>query len=244
MRYLGGKSRLAQQIAQVVAKLASGSSGRYVEPFVGGGSVLEAVAEREIFRRVEAGDLREDLILMWQALQAGWNPPESVPFEQYEILRKALPSALRGFAGFGASFGGHFFGPYARHTAGVEDDVTVQASRRSVLRQTRAFGKVRFRWRHYEEWLFNPCDVVYCDPPYAGTAGYRGLQKFDHAVFWAWCTQQSLNGARVLVSEFKAPPGWLRVDRVVRESGFNLSEQGDLVDALFMHERLAHLAFD
>lgn len=46
-----------------------------------------------------------------------------------------------------------------------------------------------------------PGSVIYCDPPYAGTAEYKE-GAFDHAAFWQWCREQR---NPVFVSEYSAP---------------------------------------
>ena len=46
-----------------------------------------------------------------------------------------------------------------------------------------------------------PNSVIYCDPPYTGTAKYKE-GAFNHEVFWEWCREQS---NPVFVSEYKAP---------------------------------------
>jgi DNA adenine methylase len=45
-----------------------------------------------------------------------------------------------------------------------------------------------------------PNSVIYCDPPYKGTAGY--LSDFDHDKFWDWARSQPYP---VFVSEYTAP---------------------------------------
>ena len=64
-----------------------------------------------------ASDSHEDLILMWQALMRGeMEPFADVTEVEYAALKTAAPSARRGFVGFGASFGGGWFGGYGRHS--------------------------------------------------------------------------------------------------------------------------------
>jgi len=43
--------------------------------------------------------------------------------------------------------------------------------------------------------------VIYCDPPYKGTAGYNGT-TFDHEAFYAWAERQTLP---VFISEYAMP---------------------------------------
>lgn len=99
--YMGGKSRIASKIRE---HLISHGATRYVEPFVGGGAVLTAVAGD--FAEITANDAHEDLIDLYRALQAGWVPPEVVTEEEFNALRSADPSPLRTFAGFCCSYGG------------------------------------------------------------------------------------------------------------------------------------------
>ena len=48
--------------------------------------------------------------------------------------------------------------------------------------------------------------VIYCDPPYKGTAKY--LHEFDHEAFYSWCLEQTLP---IFISEYDMPR-----DRFVR----------------------------
>lgn len=52
-------------------------------------------------------------------------------------------------------------------------------------------------------------DVIYADPPYAGTAGY--LEKFDNVEFWDWARRP--RKAVLLISEYAAPPDFIEVGR-------------------------------
>lgn len=44
--------------------------------------------------------------------------------------------------------------------------------------------------------------VIYCDPPYKGTAEYAGAEGFDHEAFYDWCEAQT---APVYISEYDMP---------------------------------------
>ena len=52
----------------------------------------------------------------------------------------------------------------------------------------------------YDEVEILPRSVIYCDPPYRGTDGYR--TEFDHERFYDWCGRQT---EMVLVSEYNMP---------------------------------------
>lgn len=162
MRYVGGKSRIAGQIVQRVLENTE-SREVYYEPFVGGGSVLTRMVPH--FKRTVAADSSEDLILMWRALQEGWRPPEALDEEEYRELRNAEPSALRGFAGYGCSFGGKWFGGFARAGAGYPRNPQSE-SYRAVVKDAEAIDGHEVVFVHADYRQFDPPEgaVVYCDP--------------------------------------------------------------------------------
>lgn len=46
--------------------------------------------------------------------------------------------------------------------------------------------------------------MIYCDPPYQNTSGYK-TGDFNHDDFFDWCRFQKENGNVVFVSEYDAP---------------------------------------
>lgn len=201
MQYMGGKGRIGRAIAQHI--LAERSERLdYYEPFVGAGWVLQHMAPH--FANVHAGEIQPDLVCLWQALREGWDPPATLSREEYAALRSAEPSALRAFAGFGASFGGKWFGGYASNARG---DDFVGAARRGLIAKRDRIGDVPVKAADYREWSPGPDAVVYCDPPYAGTTEYDGADPFDSTEFWRHMVKWAAAGAAVYVSEYTAPDG-------------------------------------
>ena len=199
MRYLGGKTRLAKHLAGAILDDTK-SREVYVEPMVGGGSVLAALAPH--FERVYAGDIHEDLILLYQAMQSGWEPPTELSEEQWRELKYSEPSPLRGFAGFGCSFAGRWFEGYARDSKGT--NYAAQAARKLAKQKVAA----TFICTPFDRWPVREGHVVYLDPPYEGTKPYSGTKPFDHKHFWATARAWRELGAHVYVSEFSAPDDW------------------------------------
>lgn len=233
---MGGKSRLAKSIRDVILSRVPDRNVTYWEPFVGGCGSFEVIAPE--FARAVGSDLHEDLILMWRAVQNGWEPPTEVSEGEYQELRNAEPSALRGFVGFGGSFGGKWFGGYARggKTSKGEPRNYVSESARNVLKTRRILTgcDVTFVNLDYRDLEPRPGDVVYCDPPYAGTTEYRG-RGFDSAAFWQWCDELHERGVKVFVSEYTAPDHWVEVYRktLATAGGLRTSDNRDNVDRLF-----------
>ena len=192
MRYQGGKSRIASHIAAKIRELYPTATEIW-EPFCGGGAVTLALAK--VGFKVHASDSHEDLILMWQALMRGETEPfADVTEAEYTSLAKAPPSARRGAVGFGASFGGSWFGGYAR----TEGRVFIQESYRNCSRLRNL--DITFTLADYTS---TPDHVlVYADPPYAGTTSYESAGKFDHAAFWSWVRRRQ---GPTFVSELSGP---------------------------------------
>lgn len=127
MRYQGGKSRIAAQIASVIS-VTGGQC--FVSLFCGSCAVESKILG---FDWKILNDKHAYLIAMLQGVQKGYNLPELITPEQYQYIRnhKELDPVLAGFVGFGCSFGGKWYGGYARNKAGT--NYALQ-SKRSLLK--------------------------------------------------------------------------------------------------------------
>lgn len=116
MQYLGGKARLRKQIGAYINEIIG--DREYIEPFVGGGNILAEVRAK----KRTALDANEALITMYKALQKGWRPPTAVSEEEYAHYKalKDPNDPMTAFVGFAASFGGKWFGGYARSRQGQD----------------------------------------------------------------------------------------------------------------------------
>jgi DNA adenine methylase len=209
MNYLGGKAKIARKVARHI-NVETCHGLPYWEPFVGGGSVIA-----EVFAHKRIGsDFVLPLILMYRALQQGWEPPGSLTREEYEALkaRRDLEDPMTAFAGFGCSFGGKWFGGYARGKKGVDDPERYAGSaRNSLLAWLPCVHDVMFYHRDYAE--CTPTGyVIYCDPPYGNTTGYGAAGKFDTKAFWGWVRATAQRNV-VFVSEYTAPDDIPLVDQ-------------------------------
>ena len=70
-----------------------------------------------------------------------------------------------------------------------------------MLQQLQQLQQLEISNLDYRDVEIVPNSVIYCDPPYAGTAEYKE-GAFDHAQFWQWCRNQS---CPVFISEYNAP---------------------------------------
>lgn len=196
MQYLGGKSRIAKDIA---AQIRPFLRGRPVwDPFCGG---LSISAE---FGGGLASDICEPLINLYLAVQNGWMPPERVTVEEYSAA-KTLPDTdpRKAFCGFGCSFGGKWFGGYLSQNPKRSMQTYAASARKALLRDV---PKVK-KFACLDFLMMSPRPVpfaIYCDPPYRGTTEYR--TTFQHDIFFerlaAWAKYND-----VWVSEYNLPFG-------------------------------------
>ena len=196
MRYLGGKSRLCKKIAGIINPLVADRP--YYEPFVGAAWVAQHVTAS--WRLLT--DASADLIAMWAALQKGWLPPTTVSEPEYAAaMRGETTPALRAFIGFGCSFGGKWFGGYARDNRGRN---YATGAHNSLMKKLAGLKGAVFEHTDYRRLAPRPNSVIYCDPPYAATTGYGAVGAFDSSEFWEKAREWSRT-CTVLVSEYKAP---------------------------------------
>lgn len=206
MRYMGGKWRIAKELVAVMKP-----AGRWFEPFCGGLGVTRRLAASG-FSGV-ASDACAPLIALYRAVAAGWQPPHELSEAEYAAAR-ALPddSPLRAFAGFGCSYGGKWFGGYARPAASRSGNGKLYSvaagTARGLTSDIAAISaaEVRLHCAPFEASRPQPgYDLVYCDPPYAGTTSYAGAPTLDSAAFWTHAQAWARAGARVFVSEYACP---------------------------------------
>ena len=164
------------------------------------------------FKSVICNDNHKYLVALWQALQDGYELPEVISEEMYKSIRdnKDDNPALTGFVGFGCSFGGKFFGGYARNKTG-----TNYAAQSKVIPAG---------------------SVVYADPPYSDTTGYTS-GKFNSEEFWDYMRQIGKDN-QVFISELEAPDDFVCVwERpFTRTLDRNKNNQFKVVEKLFTYK--------
>ena len=200
MKYMGSKARIAKEILPII--LASRTSDQwYVEPFCGGCNTMDKVEGLRI-----AADTNKYLIALYKELQRNWVPP-TLSKAEYSAIRKeprSFPGYLTGWAAFGASYCGKYFGGYAGVVQTKDGPRDYQAeAKKNVLSQIKKLNDVRFVCSGYDGLSVPPNSIIYCDPPYEGTTGYAN--DFNHNAFWDWARKMGQEGHSVFVSEYSAP---------------------------------------
>ena len=194
---MGGKSRISKQIAEILNSAINRDT-----PFVSlfcGSCAIESKVQADV---KILNDKHPYLIAMWQALQNGWTPPDVVTKEEYYRVKANMDEnpALTGFVGFGCSFGGKWWGGYAKDKRG--DDYCGQA-KRGLLKDLVGIQSATFTCLDYRDVEIQDGAVVYCDPPYVNTTGYT-VGQFNTNEFWDYMRQLSKR-CNVYISEESAP---------------------------------------
>ena len=162
------------------------------------------------------------MIALWRALQSGYDLPEVISEDTYKSIRenKDVNPALTGFVGFGCSFGGKFFGGYARNKTGTN---YAAQSKRSILKD---FANV----------VIPAGSVVYADLPYSNTTGYTS-GKFNSEEFWDYMRQIGKDN-QVFISELEEPDDFVCVwERpFTRTLDRNKNNQFKVVEKLFTYK--------
>jgi len=235
MRYIGGKFRIRKQLVDFLITNIQ-ESNCFVEPFVGSANITLSLFDDNLFfapKKIVINDFHTDLAMMWQAVYDGWEPPSIFTEEEYEALRNAESSALRGFVGHGCSFGGIWFSKFAKTKDDRNYCLNAKNSILKVANILKGIESVEIYNLSYEEVPIPDGSVVYCDPPYIGTAKPGSGNDFDHEKFWQWARELS-SRCQVFVSEYVAPEDFKCVLEINVELDMNREKR---VERLFQYKR-------
>ena len=240
MKYMGSKNRIAKHILPIMLKERGNRT--WVEPFVGGANMIDKVEGERI-----GADFNEYLISMWDALQNGWIPPTYVSEEEWAEIRKddgsIFEKSLIAFVRFGCSFGADWNGGFARNVRKNAPDSEYlnrtsksycAQSQRNILKQLPKLKGVTFIHSSYKDLEIPPNSLIYCDPPYENTTGYK--DAFNHSDFWQWCREKHTEGHKVFISEYNAPENFECVWSMEVSTTLNSSKKD--IEKLFTFDEL------
>lgn len=202
MVYMGSKNRIAKEILPLILKDRK-EEQFYIEPFCGGCNLVDKISGNRI-----ANDMNPYLIALFEKLLNGWNPPEKVSKEEYDLCRISkdqFEKHIVGYIGFVCSFRGKFFNGFVKSEFSTgrnrQDEM-----RRNVVSQIESLRGIYFCSGAYDKLILPKESLIYCDPPYEGTTSYKiNETKFDHEAFWQWCREKKKEGHQIFISEFTAP---------------------------------------
>lgn len=202
MKYMGSKNRIAKHILPIMLKEAEKHNiTQWVEPFVGGANMIDKVPST--FTRIGAdlnGHVIQALIDIKDRVE---ELPEFFSFEERKFWKEQPPTRLKSWACIVTSFGADLKGGYAREK-GSDESTFCGYGKRNAKKQSPMLKGVRLINCSYSDLGFDKPSLIYCDPPYQGTSGYK-TGSFNHEAFFEWCVQKKQEGHIVFVSEYNAP---------------------------------------
>lgn len=235
MKYMGSKARIAKHLLPIILKDRKPDQW-YVEPFVGGGNMIDKVDGNRI-----GADVNFYLIELLRAMASGWMPPKDLSELEYIDIKsnqEKYPAELVAYAGFQLSYGAMWFGSYRKDSQGSRN--YSHEAFRNHEKQAPKLNGCLFECNSYKGLDMPPQSIVYCDPPYQGTAKYKGGDVINHDEFWQWCRDKCKEGHRVYVSEYKAPDDFVCVwSGKLKVSISKSGKQKDAIERLFVHKSQA-----
>lgn len=225
---MGSKSRIAKRITAILSEHRKPHQ-HYVELFCGSCSTLSLMANPRT-----GFDISPSVVVLMQSLQNGWLPPDSLSETEYKRLKNEGQNLdpLYGFAAFGCSFAGKFFGSYAR-TKGRD---IPNESARSLIKLRPYLAGAAIMLGDYKQARFPPGSLVYADPPYSGTEEYGDAPKFDTLEFWAHMRALVEKGHTVFVSEYAAPQDFVCVAEFLLPTTVAIAKSSIATEKLFVHK--------
>ena len=200
MKYTGSKRRVAKEILPIILKDRQLNQW-YVEPFVGGGNLIENVSGHCI-----GADNNKYIIALLKYVQNNdLNKIEYINEEKYMHIKNnkdLYDDYIVGFAGFGLSFGAKFFGGFARGKKTSRD--YFRGTLKGLKKQQEKIKHINFIHSDYKDLSIPDNSIIYCDPPYKGTTKYY-KQKFNYEEFYEWCIKKHNEGHKVFISEYEMP---------------------------------------
>ena len=197
MNYQGGKHRQSKIISNHINMVKT--TNHYCEPFCGALSVACRVDDRF---ELLLSDNNKALITMWSFLFNNEIALPHISESDYNALKylKDFDNWLTAYAGFGLSFGGKWFGGYARGDGDYNG-----ALQRSIKRKIAALKSkksVSFMNCDCDDLIIKHKSVVYLDPPYVGRTKVGGFSRDDLNVFELG-ERLVDDGHIVLITEFR-----------------------------------------
>ncbi|BDR74235.1 hypothetical protein K144316041_p20740 (plasmid) [Clostridium tetani] len=237
MKYIGSKARLSKDLTPIINNLIKENNiNIYIEPFVGGANMIEHIK----CKKKIGSDINEYLISMWQDLQSGWTPPETISREMYNDIKKnkdKYGKSLVAVAGFCATYNAKWFGGYAGM---VKTKINTYRNYydeaiRNIKKQMLNLFDVEFKCCDYTSYNNITNALIYCDIPYQGTTKYGCNKNFNYNKFWNWVREMSKDNI-VLISEYNAPNDFKCIFEKTLITTLDKSSRKKDTEKLFIHK--------
>lgn len=250
MAYLGGKAKNSEHILNILNDPQFDNMD-YLEPFVGYCHILRRIKNKSSYTASDNNPLLISLI-------KGIKENKKVPFiskKRYYELKEQYDnhSFERAIACFTMSYNGKAWGGYVlnnKKSPSFKKYGKIRNYRQeginyyNSLYKNPIFQKTKFSNISYEK--INPKNkLIYCDPPYQNTTGYKigSIVDFDSNKFWNIMRKWSKNNI-VFISEYNAPKDFIIVSQNKKNSTISRNTLNKIREEnLFIHKSLFYYLF-
>jgi DNA adenine methylase len=199
---MGSKNRIAKHILPIMlAEAEKQNITTWMEPFVGGANMIDKVPDS--FERV-GYDLNDHVIhALIDIRDNAENLPDTVSEYEYKSYKGLPPQSITSWVRIACAYGGIFESKLAADKTGLRN--YAKEAKNNALKQSPKIQGVEFICCSYLDLTDKITNsIIYCDPPYQGTTGYKTGQ-FNHEEFFNWCRLMKSKGNVVFMSEYNAP---------------------------------------
>ena len=232
MKYMGSKNRIAKHILPIMLKERGNRT--WVEPFVGGANMIDKVQGKRIGADINPY-LIDALIAIRDCICDLPKNNREFTEEDYKLLRKNDDYKYKGYAGFAFSYGGKWLGGWSRtDKTSIKQRDYVAESYRNAVNQSPKLKGVKLVHSRYKDLKIPDNSLIYCDPPYENTTGYK--DAFNHSDFWQWCREKHTEGHMVFISAYNAPEDFECVWSMEVSTTLNSSKKA--IEKLFTFDEL------
>ena len=240
MQYIGGKQRIAKYICPILQKeLDTGFYDGYVEPFVGGGNVVQGID----YPIKLCYDNNKWLIALWNYVTDGGKLPDILKIDKDEYMRVwdsfkkqdgRYEDWYYAYVGFLCSFSARWWGSFARGSKTEGGTPYNKEKQNNLEKQIPKMLNCKFEQANYKDLSFKN-KVIYCDPPYVMSSHKYYKENFDIDEFWNWVREQS-KWNKVFVSECNVPDDMTIVWQKECKAALNASQK-TMVEKLVTYDR-------
>lgn len=240
MAYQGGKRTNAEFIIDILNDEIFDNMD-YLEPFLGYAHILRRIENKS---SSTASDSNPLLMCLMNAVKKGYKIPTVTKKEYYKLKTSKGTSLKRAVAAFTYSFNGKEWGGYVGkyESCGYNRDPAAERKRYyDKLYDSDTFQSTKMSTSGKSYTAYSPFQkLIYCDPPYAETLGYRNnlekMSSFDSDKFWNVIRHWSKNNI-VFVSEYKAPKDFVCIASTKKHLSFaGRGNESLRTERLFIHK--------
>ena len=243
MWYVGSKNKLSKDLVPIIQSYITSDTKGYLEPFVGGGNVIDKI---QCNNKIGC-DIHKQLIeLLKYTRDYSYLIPDIIAEEEYNKVKsnkEQYEDWYLGLIGFCATFGAKYFGGYARNSKGDNSGERTKSAIKNLKKQASNLQNIKFKCCDFRD---IPKDkikgyVIYCDPPYKNTTKYK-TGDFPYEEFYQWCKDMSKNNV-VLISEYNMPDDftcvWQKETKVNFDSNRKSNdEKNKRIEKLYIYNKI------